>query len=374
MKLKYIFIIALSAVMVSCGQKNQVKTAKHDHGHDNEEAGDEIVLSPDKAKKYGVESIVINPQNFNKVIKVSGEILSAQGDSYLVVAPSSGTVKFANSISQGVKVNSGENICSITADKIVGGDSNEAALITLKAAKRELDRLTPLYQDKIVTEREYNAAKEAYDKAKLAYRPAGKGGNVATTSISGIITQLMVRDGEYVEAGSPIALVSKNSRLTLRADVPERYYNQIKSITSANIKTTYMDDAIALNSLNGKLISSTNSPAMNGYIPLFFEFDNNNQITSGSFAEIYLLGSSISNALVVPVSAITEELGSSYIFVQVDDECYDKRTVKLGETDGDNIQIIEGLKSGEKVVTKGVSFVKLAGNTSEVPEGCSHNH
>lgn len=372
MKAKNIFIIALVALLSSCGNKSNSKEGEAEHHH--EESGDEIVVTPEKAKKYGVKSKAINASDFNKVIKVSGEILSAQDDSYMVVAPSSGTVRLSKAISQGIRISAGQSIASITAEHIVGGDPNEAARITMLTAKRELDRITPLYKDKIVTEREYNAAREAYEKARIAYRPAGKGGNVASSAIAGTLVQLIVQNGQYVEAGAPLALISKNSRLTLRADVPEKYYSELKYITSANIKTSYLDEPIALRSLNGKLISSHSTPASNGYIPVFFEFDNNNTITSGSFAEVFLLGSTIPNALVVPISAITEELGSTYIYVQLDEDCYDKRAVKVGETDGANVQIIEGLKPGERVVYQGVSYVKLAGNSSEIPDGCSHNH
>ena len=75
-------------------------------------------------------------------------------------------------------------------------------------------------------------------------------------------------DGQYVDAGTSIATVRKNARLLLRADVPERYYNVIPTIKSANIKPTYSESAISLAELNSKVVSSPNASAIQGYIPI----------------------------------------------------------------------------------------------------------
>ena len=80
---------------------------------------------------------------------------------------------------------------------------------------------------------------DAYEKAKLAYRP--QDGNVATTAISGVVAQLNVSDGQYVDAGTSIATVRKNARLLLRADVPERYYNVIPTINAPIITTAAIE-------------------------------------------------------------------------------------------------------------------------------------
>ena len=395
MRIKYILMVAYIMMMVGCNSSNghsehdhahdheteehahdhehaHERDHDHEHDHDHESSAAEIVLDCAKAEKYGVKTEKVEPAPFSKVIKVSGEILPAQGDSYDVVAPTSGNVRLASGMSLGVAVRAGQRICSITATGMVGGDVNEAAKVTLATAKRELDRLTPLYNDKIVTEREYLAAVDAYEKAKLAYRP--QGGNVATTAISGVVAQLNVSDGQYVDAGTSIATVRKNARLLLRADVPERYYNVIPTIKSANIKPTYSESAISLAELNSKVVSSPNASAIQGYIPVMIEFNGSNMVSAGSYVEVYLIGAGRDNALAVAESAIQEELGSKYVFVRLDEECYDKRRVETGESDGNRVEILSGVKAGEEVVTEGAMFVRLAANSSEIPSACNHQH
>lgn len=393
MKLKYIYFSLLAVGLISCGSNNKSEAhsdhdghnhakeeahsdcekEKHETGEKTENEAEEIIFSPEKAKKFGVKTAVIKLQPFNEVIKVAGEVTPAQGDEYVVVAPSSGIVRFAKTTTQGATVNKGNALCSISSKNIVGGDANENARITYMTAKRELERLTPLYNDKIVTEREYNVAKQEYEKARIAYSPSTASGSVATSEISGTITQLYAKDGQYVNIGEPIATVSKNARLILRADVPERFFKNIAAVTTANFKTSYSDEILSLASLNGRLISSKNlSNTTPGYLPLYFEFDNKGNVVPGSFAEIFLIGKSASEAISVPVKAITEEQGVYFVYVKIDEEGYNKRMVTLGLSDGNNIQILSGLNAGEEVVTDGAITIKLAASSGKIPEGHSH--
>ena len=93
----------------------------------------------------------------------------------------------------------------------------------------------------------------------------------------------------------------------------------------------------------------------------------------GSFVETYLLTSPRQGVVSVPVSALTDEQGVNYVYVQTDATCYEKREVHIGETDGERVEIKHGLKGGEKVVTKGAMQVRLASASTAIPAH-SHNH
>ena len=67
-------------------------------------------------------------------------------------------------------------------------------------------------------------------------------------------------------------------------------------------------------------------------------------------------------------------MGIYYVYVQIDEEGYRKQEVALGANNGKEVQIIKGLHPGDRVVTKGAYQVKLAANSSIIPEGHSHSH
>ena len=348
----------------------------HNHGSNSKNLHkNEIILSNEQAKKFGVYSQMVKPRNFNNIIRVSGQIETTPHEQSIVSATAPGIVKYSKGIVEGKNVAKGSIIAHISSTNITGGDPNTGARIAVEATKQELDRLTPLHADGIVTTKEYNAAKRAYNEALASYSGTPSGG-IAKAASSGAITQLLVKEGEYVTTGQPIAIISGSTRLTLRADLPEKYYNILSTVTTASFKASYSTQTIHLDDLNGKLVStpSTATAQQSGYIPIHFSFDNDGSIIPGSFVEVFLIGSTKQNAIILPIEAITEQQGKHYVYIKLDDECYEKRLVLLGNSNGDEIEILSGLTRKDEVVTKGAIIVKLAESSGSIPEGHSHNH
>lgn len=350
----------------------------HDHeheGHSHEAHAGAITLDPHQAEEFGVEVTEIQPGEFSDIVKVSGQVVPAPTDRSVVSATSSGVVDFSSRITEGARVSSGTVIARISGRGIAGGDANEAARVALDAAKKELDRAVPLHESRIISTKDFNVIKQAYEQAKASYS-GNASGSTAIARQNGVISQLLVKQGEYVEVGQPIAAISGNTRLTLRADLPEKYYDFLPTVSSANFRPTYSKEVVTLADLNGKLVSAPSAAVANqsGYIPVYFSFDNNGRAVSGAYAEVYLIGTRRNNVISVPVSAISEQQGAKFVYIRLDEDCYEKRPVTLGNGNGNEIEIISGVNPGENVVTKGMTFVRLAETSGVVPEGHSHTH
>ena len=201
----------------------------------------------------------------------------------------------------------------------------------------------------------------------------GKGCTVAASPLGGVVTQLLVANGSYVDAGTAVAVVSENRRLTLRAYLPKKYYGKLPYIETANFRLPYSDEIYSIEEMRGRKITSDNAATPGGYVDVAFDFDNAGGIVPGTFAEVYLLGAERANALVLPEAAVTEEMGYFYVYVEHEKGCYEKRRVGIGGSDGKSVEIISGLKAGESVVTEGAVLVKIAANSTAVPEGHHHH-
>ena len=94
----------------------------------------------------------------------------------------------------------------------------------------------------------------------------------------------------------------------------------------------------------------------------------------GSFVEVYIKTTRDGNSLVVPNSAIVEEMGNHFVFAQLTPEFFEKREVQLGVTDGMRTEILSGIKAGERIVTKGAVMVKLAQATGTLDAHSGHVH
>ncbi|MDE5886586.1 MAG: efflux RND transporter periplasmic adaptor subunit [Muribaculaceae bacterium] len=344
---------------------------EHEHSHTGA-----ITLSHKQASEFGVEVTPLSQQPFSEVIKVSGMIEPTASGRATVTAKRSGIVTLNKNIAVGSQVKNGTLIASISSRGLQGGDVNAVAIATRDAAKRELDRLIPLHKDGLVTTAALNEAERNYKEAAAAVGTNGGGGS-EYAAINGIVSAIFVSTGDYVETGAPIASVTADSRLTLRADVPQRYAAAIPGIRTAHFRADGMSEIIKIEEHEGKPVASGNvNPAVNGYIPVYFTFTSTGDTPSGSFAEVYLIGMPKGNVLSLPREALIEMQGNYYAYVRLKghEDAYEKRLVKTGTTDGLYFEIIEGVKPGEEVVTKGATIIRMAETTAIAPPGHSHNH
>ena len=366
------------------GHDHEHETAEEHAGHNHESKAtkhsDEIISPKAQAAKTTFEVREIQPASFNQVVKTTGQVLAAPGDEAVIVATSNGVVSFSsNKLTEGTKVQKGQSLFQISSKDIAEGDYYTKVKATYEAAKASYDRAEALVKDKIISQKEFESTKLEFENAKTAYNAVSNNktakGVSVNAPINGHMKNILVKEGEYITVGQPLATVSQNQRLVLRAEVSQRYYNAMQSVKSANFKTPYDNKVYSLEDLNGRLLSFGKTSNENSFfIPVSFEFDNKGEVIPGSFVEVYLISSPIENTLSIPVSALTNEMGIYYVYVQIDEEGYRKQEVALGANNGKEVQIIKGLHPGDRVVTQGAYQVKMASASGAIPHGHSHEH
>lgn len=349
------------------------------HGHEHEAHGhDDIHLSEERAKAAGVAVQTATRSTFHNVIQTSGSLQAASCDETTIVATVSGIVTHAQHISEGMSLSKGTTIYYISSDKLQDGDQARRIELAYEAAKREYDRALPLLDEQIISQKDFTAIKNEYDRARLAYDAIGHitspRGVAVKAPVTGYMKECMVTDGDYVNVGDPLMTVTRNQHLYLRVEVPVRYYSLLSHINSAKFRTQYSDRVFNLAELDGELLSSGKSAvSTSSYVPVTFKLDNHGDIVPGSYAEVFLTTGERPNVLTVPTTALTEEQGVYYVYIQEDAETYHKREVILGDTDGEFTEIVSGLSGGEQIVVRGAINVRLAAATNAIPAH-THNH
>ena len=152
----------------------------------------------------------------------------------------------------------------------------------------------------------------------------------------------------------------------------ERHFGDVNKIRCAKFRTSYSNRLYDITDMGGHIQSYGRSAEVNNsYIPVIFEFNNTGDVVQGSYAEIYLITHDRPNVITLPITALTEEQGIHFVYIQIDAEGYRKQEVKLGESDGERVEILTGVKQGDRVVTKGAMQVRLASASNAIP---AHNH
>ncbi len=321
----------------------------------------------------------IHKGNFFEVIHTSGQILPSNEDEKIITSLHAGLVSLKDVLIEGNYVTSNEVLLELSG-KGLAEDNMLVHEVELKTnyelAESNYKRLSKLSKDKIVSERELLEAKAKYEQAKVAYenfgyQTLGDYFNIKASS-TGFVKNVFVKNGQFVEVGAPLFSITKNKKLILQADVSQKYWPSLPFIKSANIKIPNSSRVYTTRELSGNKISygkTANSSSWS--TPVFFELKNQGELIPGTYVEVFLETKPKSDAIAIPVSALIEEQGNLFVFVQKNGELYEKRLIKTGVNNGREIEVLYGLAEGEMIVSEGAYQIKLASMSSAIP---AHNH
>ncbi len=338
-----------------------------------------------KATSWNVDfsTVPCRREPFGQVIRTMAKVLPTQGEEQVVTAKSSGIVVLPQKgLFEGNTVSNGQTLLQIEGSNMADNNLTVRyieAESNYNLTKREYERKQALAEDKIVSESDLLQAKAAYETAEAIYNNLRKnftqGRLAATAPIHGFVKQLLVRNGEYVEAGQPLVVVSQNRNLLVRADIQPKYYPVLNNIVGANFRILNNDKVYSLEELNGHLVSygkslETDSPLL----PVVFQVNNTVDLLPGAFVEIYIKTQGHQPVISVPNVSLVEEMGNYFVYVQLTPEYFEKREVKIGQTDGVYTEIFSGLDKSERVVAKGAVLVKLTQATGTLDAHSGHVH
>ena len=352
-----------------------------EHGHDAEDhAGHsaEITFTEAQAKAAGLRLVTVEPGEFAEVVEVTGRLLPAQGDEATVAATMAGIVSQATkSLTDGAAVRQGQPLFVINASAMADGNPAAAARAELEAARKALARAEQLAAEKLLPQRELDEARSRYHTAEAAARSLGNESRTRAVAapFTGYVKEVLVRPGDYVQPGQPMATVTQSQRLQLSADLPERHFALLPQIQDATFRLSYEPEGTAhrVSEMGGKLVSKGRASSATGFsVPVTFELPNRGRLVSGSFAQVYLQGAARKGVITVPNEALTEAQGLFFVYVQIHPERYQRQEVTIGATDGRRTEIRSGLTAGQRVVAQGATQVRLAANATVIPEGHSH--
>ena len=356
-----------------------------------EEAASKIIVSETNAtfftkeQSWKIDFATCFPQSepFGQVIKTTALVKSSQGSEVVVSAKTSGIVLFNSGVVlEGLDVSAGQSLFTISGGNMVDNNISvkyAEAKSNYEKAEADYERAKELAKDKIVSEKDLLSAKNQYDNTKAVYDNLNKNfnasGQTITSPQSGFIKQVFVKNGTYVEAGQPVAVVSQNKSLVLSADVPSKYASVLANIKTANIRTISDNRSYSLEQLNGKVLSFGKAANSDNYlIPVALQIENNGSIISGSYVELYLKTFSSNQTLAVPTTSLLEEQGNFFVWVQVTPELFEKREVFIGGTDGMSTEIKKGIAANERIVSRGAMLIKLAQATGSLDAHSGHVH
>lgn len=243
------------------------------------------------------------------------------------------------------------------------------AKASLDWAQMDLDRSSKLIENGDISRSIYDQAVTQHNLAKARYQAALDAVNqqlaiveqqraalalarkaitdtVVRSPISGAVKEKFANRGSYLAVGGRIVSLVKINPLRLRADIPESFAAAVHKGQTMTLTV----EAFPGRTFSGRVVRI--GPSLNEQtraLTVEAEVSNSgNQLRPGMFAKSQLITSSNAPAIMIPARAVQTIAGLSKIFV-VENGKVTERIVKTGQTDGDLMEIVEGLKDGEIV-------------------------
>jgi membrane fusion protein, heavy metal efflux system len=187
--------------------------------------------------------------------------------------------------------------------------------------------------------------------------------------ISGVIAETHATSGANVEAGENLFKIVDVENVYTVGLVPEKDAAMLHGIFGAELEFPGLSRPRPVGRLVsvGRLVDPQSRT-----VKIIYEIDNSNRVLAvGQSGFLRIFTSLGSKRPAVPEPAIVDDAGRPVVFAQVKGEAFARRPVTLGSREGGYVEIVEGIRAGERVVTRGAHLIRLAALSTQVP---AHGH
>jgi Cu(I)/Ag(I) efflux system membrane fusion protein len=176
-----------------------------------------------------------------------------------------------------------------------------------------------------------------------------------TSPVTGVITELPVRDGAMVSPGATIAKVAGLNKVWLVAEIPEALTNSVRP--EMTVEATFAGDPDRKHTGKVREILPGVS-ATTRTVQARLELDNRDgSLTPGMLMRVRLVAAAPVSRLLVPTEAVITTGRRSVVLVVGENDSMQPVTVTTGRDVGDDTEILTGLTEGQKVVASGQFLV-----------------
>ncbi|MDD3235260.1 MAG: efflux RND transporter periplasmic adaptor subunit [Candidatus Cloacimonetes bacterium] len=346
---KKIVVIALSLLLLisACGKKD--KTPKK--------------ANQDERQAVMVEELSLRP--LNEYISVSGKL---EGITDITMSSeTSGRIlrldkRLGDNVAKGERIGMVEN--DITQIRLEQAESAYISAETaMQNANKNLSYAEASKTKNLISEAEYNTALAAFKGAKAAFDGAKAAKEQARLALAnsylvapeaGLISNLMVATGQYINPGQAIATITDARTLILKTGVGESNIGKLKKGQAVELSYKGTEQ-----SFSGQIRGFGIRPLVNtATYPVEIQINQASGLLPGMVLSAKILTNRYNNLLYTSITNIVKEFDKNYVFVIGEGDKAQKRSVGLGRIIGENVELLTGVESGESIVTTGAENIE----------------
>ncbi len=308
------------------------------------ELGGDLITNS-KTKPVAVASL--SNQVYNHYLEVVGTVESDQN--IMVSSLANGSIQTIL-VKEGDRVEKGQVMARIDGETLKKGiDELE---VQLGLATEIFNRQAKLWEEKVGTEVQYlqaKAGKESLER-RLATTKEQYKAYFVKAPISGVVDEVMKKEGELATAGMPFCRVVSMNTYKVTGDVAEAYLGKVKKGDVVEVSFPDLDSKSS-----GRIINAASviNP-INRSFSVEVKLDKNlSGLRPNMITVLKINDYSNKKAIVVPINVVQNSPDGQFVFVTDNNKLVIKKKVDIGQIYNSNAEIKTGLVEGDMLITAG---------------------
>ncbi len=349
MKAHYTISFLISFFLLSCSEKTTNHSEKETHdGMENM-----VMLTKEEIVKANIQVDTVRVKNISEQSTLTGIVSVNENQVTVITSRVKGRLDRVYVRNAGEYISNGKPLYDIYSEELLANENDYLlALEQLKNVKSQKETAKQLADAARIKLLQWSITEEQIQELEKSGKPSST--LSFFSNANGYITELFVREGEYVDIGTSIAKIADLSFVWIEAQI---YSDEIKFLKQ-NPKLAVEFDMYPNKLFSGEIVFDNPALEINQKVNLVrVKVENKeNKLKPGMMAYIYLKRNE-KKALVIPKSALLVEKMIS-VWVQTSEGMFEPRMVTTGIENKTEVAILSGLKEGDLVVTSGAFLLK----------------
>src|SRR5881296_4143066 len=340
----------------------------------------ELSLTPEAIERAGIRIAEVKSQTSVSVMTVPGTVMSNAYRDTKVNALVGGIVRQVT-VELGASVRRGAPLAVIFSGELADAQMKYVSMRAMleadhqklertqklvalgSASRQELEEVTALHtghETEVAAARQrlllLGLSSDRLDRLQNASQVVSE--VTVPSPADGLVISRSVNPGQVVNGGQELFVVTDLATVWVIADLYEKDFPRVRvgslaTITVPSAPGRMMQGRVAY--IDPRVDPATRTAKVRVEVP-----NRNGDLRLGMFVTVAFQTSSSEHVTVIPRAAVQTIGDRSVVYVPVDgdDGKFVERRVRLGIPSGDSVQVLDGLKPGDKVVTDGSFFLR----------------
>lgn len=226
------------------------------------------------------------------------------------------------------------------------------AQANLDNTKRELDRMTALFEEGAVAKQAVDQAGTAYSVAKANFEAARSAVDLSSP-VSGTVTEVNVNPGDWVNPGTTLAVVADINQMIANFSVSESEVGALKAGTTVKIYSEFNKEI----SQTGRITEINRSASLDSRsfgIKAQFSNTKDSFFKPGMFVKVDVILEKKEKVLTVPTSSVIRQSDASMVYIIRNGLSFPAK-ITTGFSNDESTEVLSGLNEGDTIVTAGMN-------------------